>query len=67
MKEIDDCQNVNSVNPLNLMINKMIGQFKEKSGNKYLVLHDVNKNKEAIKEKSRERYKNLSQEKTKQN
>ena len=42
----------------------MIGQFKEKSGNKYLVLHDVNK---AIKEKSRERYKNLSQEKTKQN
>ena len=44
------------------MINKMIGQFKEKSGNKYLVLHDVNKNKEAIKEKSRERYKNLSQE-----
>ena len=67
MKEIDDCQNVNSVNPLNLMINKMIGHFKEKSGNKYLVLHDVNKNKEAIKEKSRERYKNLSQEKTKQN
>ena len=29
------------------MIDKMIGHFEEKSGNKYLVLDDVSKNKEA--------------------
>ena len=28
------------------MIDKMIGHFEEKSGNKYLVLNDVNENKE---------------------
>ena len=28
------------------MIDKMIGNIEEKSGNKYLVLDDVNKNKE---------------------
>ena len=45
-KEIADCNNINSVNPLYLMIDKMIGHFEEKSGNKYLVLDDVNENKE---------------------
>ena len=33
-KEIANCNNINSVNPLYLMIDKMIGHFKEKSGNK---------------------------------
>ena len=45
-KEIADCNNINSVNPLYLMIDKMIGHFEEKSENKYLVLDDVNENKE---------------------
>ena len=31
------------------MINKMIGHFEEKSGNKYLALDDVNENKEVSK------------------
>ena len=46
-EEIANCNNINSVNPLYLMIDKMIGHFEEKSGNKYLVLDDVSKNKEA--------------------
>ena len=48
-KEIDNCNNINSVNPLYLMIDKMIGHFEEKNGNKYLVLDDVNENKEVSK------------------
>ena len=31
------------------MIDKMIGHFEEKSGNKYLVLNDVDENKEVSK------------------
>ena len=45
-KEIANC---NNINPLYLMIDKMIGHFEEKSGNKYLVLDDVNENKEVSK------------------
>ena len=45
-KEVANCNNINSVNPLYLMIDKMIGHFEEKSENKYLVLDDVNENKE---------------------
>ena len=48
-KEIANCNNINSVNPLYLMIDKMIGHFEEKNGNKYLVLDDVNENKEVSK------------------
>ena len=48
-KKIVNRNNINSVNPLNLMIDKMIGHFEEKSGNKYLVLDDVNENKEVSK------------------
>ena len=52
VKQTDDCNNINSVNPLYLMIDKMIGDFEcnsveEKSGNKYLVLDDdIDENKE---------------------
>ena len=46
VKKIANCNNINSVNPLYLMIDKMIGHFEEKSENKYLVLDDVNENKE---------------------
>ena len=40
-KEIANCNNINSVNPLYLMINEMIGHFEEKNEIKYLVLHDL--------------------------
>ena len=43
LKKIGDCENINSVNPLYLMIHSAIGYFKEKYGEKYLVL-DSKKN-----------------------
>ena len=49
VKKIANFNNINSVNPLYLMINKMIGHFEEKSGNRYLVLDDVDENKEVSK------------------
>ena len=48
IKKIADYNN-NSINPLYLMINEMIGHFEEKNENKYLVLDDVNENKEVSK------------------
>ena len=48
-KEIANCNSINSVNPLSLMINEMIGHFEEKNENKYLVLDDVDENKEVSK------------------
>ena len=45
-KEIANCNNINCVNLFHLIINKMIGHFEEKNGNKYLVLDDVDENKE---------------------
>ena len=49
VKEIANCQNINSANPLYLMINEMTGHFEEKNGNKYLVLDNVDENKEVSK------------------
>ena len=49
VKKISNCNNINRVNPLYLMINKMIGHFEEKNENKYLVLDDVDENKEVSK------------------
>ena len=49
VKKIDNCNNINSVNPLYLMIDEMIGHFEEKNENKYLVLDDVDENKEVSK------------------
>ena len=46
IKKVADYNNINSVNPLYLMIDEMIGHFEEKNENKYLVLDDVNENKE---------------------
>ena len=48
IKNIANCNNVNSVNSLYLMIDKMIGHFEEKNGHKYLIL-DVNENKKVSK------------------
>ena len=49
VKKIANCNNINSVNPLCLMINEIIGHFEEKNENKYLVLDDVDENKEVSK------------------
>ena len=49
VKKIANCNNINSINPLYLMIDEMIGYFEEENENKYLVLDDVDKNKEVSK------------------
>ena len=45
-KEIANCNNINCVNHLYLMIDKTICYFEKKNGNRYLVLDDVDENKE---------------------
>ena len=49
VKKIANYNNINSLNPLYLMIDKLIGHSEEKSSNKYLVLDQVNENKEVKK------------------
>ena len=49
IKKIGDYNNINSVNPLYLMINEMISHFEERNENKYLVLDDTDENKEVLK------------------
>ena len=48
IKKIGDYNNINSANPQYLMINEMIGHFEEKNENKYLVLHEIDENKEVL-------------------
>ena len=62
VKKIVNCNNINSVNPLYLMINEIIGHFEEKNENKYLVLDDVDENKEVLK-KYEEVWKYIKKEK----
>ena len=47
--KIANFSNINSVNPLYLMINEMIGHFEERNESKHLVLDDVDENKEVLK------------------
>ena len=49
IKKIADYNNINSVNPLYLMINEMISHFEEKNAIKYFVLGDVDENKKVLK------------------
>ena len=49
IKKIANCNNINSVNPLYLMIDKRTGHFEKKNENKYLVLDDLDENKEVSK------------------
>ena len=44
--------NVNSVNPLYLMINRIDGFIEEKNGDKYLNIADTNRNSEVLKKYS---------------
>ena len=48
LKKIVDYNNINSVNSLCLMIDEMIGHFEEKNENKYLVLDEIDENKEVL-------------------
>ena len=50
VKKSANCNNINSANPLYLMINEMIGHSEEKNENKYLVLDDVDENKKSFTE-----------------
>ena len=49
VKKIANCNNINTVNPLYLMINEVIGHFEVKNENKYLVLDVADENKEVSK------------------
>ena len=49
VKKIANCNDINSVNLLHLIINETSGHFEEKNENKYLVLDDVDENKEVSK------------------
>ena len=62
VKKIANCRNINDVNPLYLMINEMIGHFEEKNEKKYLVLDDVNENKEVSKKKYEEVWESVKKE-----
>ena len=48
IKKIGDYNNINSLNPLYLMINEMIGHFEEKNENKYLILDEIDENKKVL-------------------
>ena len=48
IKNIGDCENIHSVNPLYLMIHSATGYFEEKYGEKYLILDMTEKYDEAF-------------------
>ena len=48
IKKIGNCKNINSVNPLYLMIHSATGEFKERDGKKYLVLDSTEKYEEVF-------------------
>ena len=47
-KKIDDYENINSVNPLYLIIGKADGYIDENSGNRYLVFTSTDGNKKVL-------------------
>ena len=49
IKKIDDCENIQSVHALYLMIGKVIGYIEENNGNKYLIFDSIDENKELLK------------------
>ena len=40
IKKIGDCENIHSVNPWYLVVNRASGYIEEKNGNKYLIFDD---------------------------
>ena len=49
IKKIDDCENINSVNPLYLNIAHASGYIENKGVNKYLAFDSTDENKELVK------------------
>ena len=43
IKKFGDCENIHSVNPLYLIIHSATGHFKEKNGEKYLIIDSTEK------------------------
>ena len=43
IKKFGDCENIHSVNPLYLIIHSATGHFKEKNGEKYLIIDSTDK------------------------
>ena len=50
IKKFSDCKNIHSVNPSYLIIHSATGHFKEKNGEKYLIIDSINKYKEVFSE-----------------
>ena len=48
IKKIDDYENIHSVNPLYLMIGKVLEHIEENNGNKYAIFDSVDGNKEVL-------------------
>ena len=48
IKKLNDCNNIHSVNPLYLKIHSATGHFKEKSGEKYLIIDSTEKYEEVF-------------------
>ena len=48
MKKLNDCEHIHSVNPLYLIIHSATGYFKEKNGEKYLILDLIEKYEEVF-------------------
>ena len=49
VKKVNDCENIYSVNPLNILVNHASGYIEEENENKYLVFDSTNENKELLK------------------
>ena len=49
IKKIDDCENIDSVNPLYLIVNHANGYIEEKGVNRYLTFDSPDENKELLK------------------
>ena len=50
LKKVNDYENIHSVNPLYLMIGKVIGHIEENNGNTCLVFDSSDENKEVLKD-----------------
>ena len=48
IKKFDDYENIHSVNPLYLIINSATGYFKEKNGEKYMIIDSTEKYEEVF-------------------
>ena len=48
IKKFSDCENIHSVNPLYLIIHSATGYFKEKNGEKYLIIDSTEKYEEVF-------------------